>query len=100
MKIITNNIPRKIIYGCELPEKYRKEFDYLSDEEYAINTFVVYRGNAYDLYEFMRIEDNVKSNVQFAEWNAWHGYASDTYFSGVLVRFIDDESVIIARYYS
>lgn len=92
MEIITNNIPRKLIYGCELPEKYRKEFDYLSDEDYETNNFVVYRGVVYDLSEFMNCHSMFNKQ--------WHGYSSDTYFSGVLVRIVDDESVIIGRYYS
>jgi len=88
--IITNNQPRDILYGFQLPEKYRKEFDYLTDEEYADHVFFIYKKQAYSLSEFMRT-DGFKN---------WHGACSDSFFSGVLVKIVNDgESVIVGRYY-
>ena len=88
--IITNNQPRDILYGFNLPEKYRKEFDYLTDEEYVDQTFFIYKRQAYSLREFMRTDI----------FKDWHGACSDSFFSGVLVKIINDgDSVIVGRYY-
>ena len=91
IKIITNNKPRQLIYGCELTDKQKQDFDYIEDIDSQY--FVKYKNNIYDLSEFMRIEtiDSLKD---------WHGYISDSYFSGTLVKYIDDDSVIMGWYYS
>lgn len=88
--IITNNQPRGILYGFQLPKKYRKEFDYLTDEEYGDQAFFIYKNQAYDLCEFIRSENFKK----------WDGYSSDSFFSGVLIKIVDEgESVIVGWYY-
>lgn len=93
MKIITNNQPRNIINGFELSEKERKkEFDYLSDEEIDQGSYIRYKNWVYSLDEFLRIE-----NTQ--EFKGWHGYSSNSYFSGVLIKILDDDQVILGRYY-
>ncbi len=43
MKITTNNQPRTPLYGYELPPEQRKEFDYLTDEEYETRDFIKYK---------------------------------------------------------
>lgn len=91
MEIKTNNIPRNVVYGFELPENQRKEFDYLSEEEYSNNEFFKYKGRYYDLGEFMRCEGELKEQ-------GWYGYMSDSFFSGIVIKF-DDESVIVGTYY-
>ena len=91
IKVITNNQPRDILSGLELPAKYRKEFDYLSDDKFYEESFFIYKGQAYSIGEFTRT----------ADFPNWHGSLGDSYFSGVLVRIIDDgEAVIVGRYYS
>ena len=91
IKIMTNNKPRQLIYGYELSDKQKQDFDYIED----INShdFVKYKNNIYDLSEFMRIENN-------DSLKGWEGYSSDSYFSGTLVKYIDDDSVIMGWYYS
>lgn len=90
IKIMTNNKPRQLIYGYELTDKQKQDFDYIED----INShdFVKYKNNIYDLSEFMRIENN-------DSLKGWEGYSSDSYFSGTLVKYIDDDTVIMGRYY-
>ena len=90
MKIITNNVPRNMIYGYELTDKQKQDFDYIADID--SHDFVKYKDNIYDLSEFMRIEnnDNLKD---------WHGYSSDSYFSGTLVKYLDSDTVIMGWYY-
>ena len=95
--IITNNVPRDVIYWHELSETEQHEFDYSAAQE---STFVRYQGNVYDLGEFMRAPD-----AMFGALKQWDGYQSDSYFSGILVRYpregrdsIDTDHVIVARY--
>lgn len=91
IKIITNNVPRNIIYGYELSDKQKQDFDYIEDID--SHDFVKYKNNIYDLSEFMRIENN-------DSLKDWHGYSSDSYFSGKLVKYIDSDTVIMGWYCS
>jgi len=98
MQIKCNNRPRPIIYGFELSQVERAEFDYLDDIESA--SFFRYKGQIYDLGEFMRIGRNIAPHPQRPGWEKFDGYSSDSYFSGVLVKFCDDQEwVIVARYF-
>lgn len=98
MKIRTNNQPRRILYGCELTESERQEFDYIEDIDFA-DCFVRYKGRVYDLGEFARITKVVAPHPQREGWENWDGYASDSFFSGVLVRYVDSDSVVVATYF-
>lgn len=91
IKIMTNNKPRQLIYGYELSDKQKQDFDYIEDIDN--HDFVKYKNNIYDLSEFMRVENN-------DSLKDWHGYSSDSYFSGTLVRYIDSDTVIMGWYYS
>ena len=88
---MTNNKPRQLIYGYELTDKQKQDFDYIEDID--SHDFVKYKNNIYDLSEFIRVENN-------DSLKDWHGYSSDSYFSGTLVKYIDDDSVIMGWYYS
>lgn len=100
--IVTNNVPRPLVYGFELSEKERKEFDYYDDDERLdCACFFRYKGWTYDLGEFTRVAEPVSSNCQFDYLKGWDGYSSDSFFSGVLVRYAEDNDyVIVGRYYS
>lgn len=99
MEIITNNKPRHIIYGFELSNKEKEQFDYLDNIDEC--SFFRYKGEIYDLKEFMRIDRALAPHPQQKGWESWQGYSSDSCFSGVLVRYTSDyESVIVGRYYS
>lgn len=99
MKIITNNKPRHIIYGFELSDKEKEQFDYLDNIDEC--SFFRYKGEIYGLGEFMRIDKVIAPHPQRPGWENWQGYSSDSYFSGVLVRYTsDNESVIVGCYFS
>ena len=99
MEIISNNKPRFIIYGFELADKEKEQFDYLEDIDQC--SFFRYKGNLYDMGEFMRIDKSTAPHPQRKGWEDWDGYSSDSYFSGILVQYASDyESVIVGRYYS
>jgi hypothetical protein len=95
VKIITNHVPRDVIDAGELSAGERAEFDYLDwdaierGEDGA--SFVRYRGELYDLGEFLRW-DNPASPTR----GEWDGFRSDSYFSGLVVRYVDDcERVVV-----
>ena len=96
IKIITNHVPRPIVYGWELTDKERAEFDYYDDEELDSNMFFRYKGHVYDLSDFERVTPMIRPFHPY-----WHGYMSDSFFSGILFRFVedDDESCIVGWYY-
>lgn len=88
---------RNLIYGYELPKKWRKEFDYLTDEEFETRNFAKYRGWYYDINEFSAINDR----MGYAEFKGWDGIVSDSYFSGVVIKLSSDgEQYKIGRFYS
>lgn len=94
LTIVTNRQWRTFMYGYELPAKWRKEYDYLSDEEYDTMSFCSYRGWLYSVDSFMRIPSGMFPKP-------WNGYLSDTFFSGVVIEISDDgEMYRIGRYYS
>ena len=94
MEIITNHQPRLMLYGSELTEKERAEFDYMDDIEEG--KFFRYKGRVYDLGEFLIIDDNAPEKMR-----VWDGYSSDSYFSGVLIKVSDcGDYVTCATYIS
>src|SRR5690554_4297524 len=98
MEIVTNNVPRHVIYGYELSEKERIEFDYLTDEELCTREFFKYKDEIYDLNEFMRITDTMMLHDN--KLKEWHAYMAYSYFSGVVVKYIvQDESVIVGSFF-
>lgn len=102
MNIITNNRPRLLLDWNQLTSREQSNFDYLDSDDARIGaSFFRYRGDVYDMGEFMRIEGAMRSNVQFSGFRDWAAYASDSYFSGVLIRFCrnDPDYIIVGRYY-
>ena len=78
MKIITNNHYRHILYFYELEPSEQEELkDSYDDVEES--TFFRYRGQVYDLNNFMRSTDN--------RFGDWQGYNCDSFFSAVLVKY-------------
>ena len=89
MRIITNNVPRDIIYAYELTDAERAEFDYLDwaaiDVGGAMTAFIRYRGQLYDLGEFQ----TTSGLPEFSPLRQWDGLLADSYFSGIVVRYCD-----------
>ena len=101
MKIKTNNVPRDVLHWWDLTDAERAEFDYLdSDDRQNFASFFRYRGVVYDLGELIRIDKTVAPHPQRQGWEDWDGYHSNSYFSGILVRYVDGwQRVIVATYY-
>lgn len=101
IRIITNNVPRNLIYGYELGTEEMqefirvREFDYLTADDFQTHEFFRYKGRVYDPSEFMTLTHN----HPFPK--CWHGYSSDSFFSGILIRYTsDNEQVIVGTYFS
>jgi len=99
LKIFGNNHDVPFIYGYELSDKWKKEFDYYESEEFENQVFFKYKDWIYDLGEFIRVDGN---NYPFEECPIkFYGYKSESFFSGVLIKMDDvGESVKVYHYYS
>lgn len=102
-KVITNNVPREIIDGYRLSMSARAEFDYLDwqaiKEGRESASFFRYKGQLYDLGDFQRIEYDTTAQTDGNPLKGWHGYQSDSFFSGILVRYTDDNEMVIVGHY-
>lgn len=99
MEIVTNNVPRQLICGYELSDKERIEFDYLTDDELCGREFFKYKGELYDLGEFMRITDTMA--LHSGQLKEWHGYMADSYFSGILIRHNESyDEIVVGQFFS
>jgi len=82
MNITTNNKAREILSFFDLTEK---EQDSIKDNYDSIkeSAFFRYRGDLYDLNDFMC--NNQNSSLP----SDWDGYCSDSFFSALLVKYLD-----------
>ena len=95
LTIRTNHHHIPLLSGYELTPKERAELDYIGspdDEDAwadATDRFFRYRGSIYDTHEFMRCDPHAPMNQHQTELarKHWDGYASDSYFSGVVIRY-------------
>lgn len=90
---ITNIEECEILYGYQLPSDKRSDFDYLNDDDYEYQDFIKYRNDYYSMDQFMKCG----LNNPFGDF--WHGYHSDSAFSGVLVHVSDCGCGVIAATY-
>ena len=107
--LITNMQPRALQCLEDLPEKTRAEFDYIDESDAYSPRFVQYRGEWYDTHDTQGIRvtrrpgDYVGWYVTchpgepFAHFDA---IITDSYFSGIVFRFVGDDSCIVGRFYS
>jgi hypothetical protein len=105
MKIKTNNVPRDVIYGWELYANEREQFDYIDwdavERGETMPEFFRYKGELYDLGEFA-----TTGHIMDDEVTKWDGYQSDSFFSGIVIRWPredgqsepDFERVIVGTY--
>ena len=97
LKIRTNNSPRDVLRWWQLTEAEQKEFDYLdTDNKQMEAEFGRYRGIVYDLHD---MEGGFSHSKMPEQFKGWHNYQSNSYFSGILIRWsADGESVTFATY--
>jgi hypothetical protein len=106
MKIVTNHQQRLLLDAHNLTSKERAEHDYLDwdaierGEDSA--TFIRYLGHAYLLSDFSGDYGITRGAGLPDVFAGWDGYLSESFFSGVVIRFVPDDNdrVIVGRYYS
>jgi hypothetical protein len=104
IRIITNNQPRPIVDPWELTPTEREKFDYLDWQAIENGTdsatFLRYKGELYSLSEFSTDWGITKGGGLPECFKGWDGYLSDSFWSGLLVKFDPDypEYVIVARF--
>src|SRR5213080_1541983 len=91
--VITNNVPRPVIDGWQLTPAERAEFDYINwDAVEAGNdsaSFFRYLGQLYDL------NDGFEIHIPEGAPGRWDGFQSDSFFSGIVIRFCDDFEYVV-----
>lgn len=107
--ITTNNVPRDVINSWELTAAEREQFDYLDweaiDDGRGSAEFFRFNGQLYDLGDMERGWNGMPDGLK-----GWHNYLSDSFFSGIVIRYpyLDDygltndfdyEHVIVGWYY-
>ena len=102
MKITTNNVPRPLVSGCDVPAKIMdSEFDYVPEDDRFSARFFCYRGCWYDVCEFSMIQ--TRGAARYADHpvgvdsplRAWDAIQTDSYFSAIVIRLVDDDRVIV-----
>lgn len=100
-RYVTNWHRRPVIEAWELTASERAEFDYLDwpaiEDGRDSASFVRYRGELHDLGDVMCAEGAILAA-------GWHGFNSDSFFSGTAYRYVTDDygdpAVIVARVYA
>jgi hypothetical protein len=102
LEIRTNYHWREPLHWFDIPESKREDFDYIDNpEEDGWSRFFCYRGTWYDLHEFSATQRTGWAAGMPEAFATWHGYQSDSYFSGILVRYSDDcEEIQVGTYLS
>ena len=109
--VITNNVPRPMYSYYELPDEVQAEFDYVRGDSdisaQQVPRFVQYKNEWLDVADVQHIRTGdgmlvgwsmqVPPDSPLAKWD---GIVSDSYFSGTLFRLVDEEYVVVGRYYS
>jgi len=116
LTIVTNNVPRDVVNGYEMdPKILFDEFDIDAndpelDEDMIADLcsmqFVKFRGVWYDLQDFITTSPGPWNHGLPEEFKDWDGYSSDSFFSGVLLKYardddrMDFDQVVMGTYYS
>ena len=99
VQVVTDNKWKDLLFGYELPESVLSDFDYIDSEELPTRSFIKYKGCYYDVGDIMRLDFQRECYPE--QFKGWHGYVSETFFSGILIRLSDDgEQYQIASYFS
>jgi hypothetical protein len=97
-KVITQDNGTINIYG----NGHTRELEYRVpdwNEDDEMESCFTYKGNVYFLSEFMSTHNRV--HFHGPEWmKEFDGYNNDSFFSGILIKLIDDEAVKVYTYIS
>lgn len=79
MQIITNNVPRPILYSHDLTRKEQAEMQDLLPNNWEEESYIRYKGQVYPVSDFVRCQ----------HIEGWHGFRSDSFFSGLAIKLSD-----------
>ncbi len=99
MKITTNNHPRQLHCLINIPQVEQEWFDYIEGEDKFSLRMFRYKGEWYDSWDFTTTGPGPWSHGLPEAFRKWNGYASDTYWSGILIRLqYEDDQVVVGSY--
>ena len=106
IKIISNYHVRDILYWYELTEKEKNDQDWVLSNENDPDEFQFFRfkGSIYPLSNFLYYPSMWGNKPE--EFKDWDSYMSDSFFSGILIKFPDpddwdyENGIIVGWYYS
>lgn len=94
----------QVLDASDLTLEERKEFDYLDwealEQGRGSASFVRYEGTTYPLNDFSADWGITRGTGLPEEFTGWDGYLSDSFFSGVVIRYHgnDEELVNLATF--
>ena len=88
IKIKTNHHSRPLLYWHDLTDSEQKEHAGAYDDVEK-SSFFRFKGCAYDLSDFMRVNNALNGQGTEHDLYGWDGYKNETFFSSVLVKFSD-----------
>jgi hypothetical protein len=105
VKIYGNNQSRPLYYFDQLPERYKKvaknDFDWINSSETSSwneEQFFIYKDQLYCLSDFMAVNNSVY-NPNPPQWmKKFDGYNHDSFFSGILIKYDQDDNEYIKVY--
>ncbi len=100
IQIYGNNQEREVLYFFQLSDKWqaiaKKDFDWIDDSDtcnWDETQFFIYKNQLYCMEDFMRV---VNGSPEFMK--KFDGYTNDTYFSGILIKYSEEDSDYIKVY--
>jgi len=98
MQVKTNNTLRSFLYGYQVPDKVLSDFSHLSEDEKQ-DGWIKYRNSYYHMSDFTTTQGPYGNQEIYKL--GWHGLLTDTFFSGIVIKILDDgESYQIGTIYS
>ena len=98
--IRTNNHERELLSSFQVPSAVlNDDFGYLEADSYG---FFCYKKHWYHTSDFMSLPAVISGHWEAdSPLRGWDAYSSDSYFSGVLIKYDDDgETIRIGTYIS
>ena len=103
VKVVTNNHEREMYYLYELSERDQKtikqDYNWMDAEALDSESFFKYCERWYSLSDFMSLHNKVYNPNPPDFMDGWDGYLSDSFFSGVLIKVLEDNYCIVGTFY-
>ena len=83
-KVYTNHHKKRFMHYSVVDQETLDLYDHLSEEDKTYG-WILYKNHWYHVSDFMRILPSKP------DWmHGWHGYNPDSFFSGVVIKLLDD----------